>query len=159
MGRRIMLVVGLALVLPTTTGCTTHFPADPEGTLTSVDGGTLRVGASINPPFVEEKGEELTGDEVELVEDYALTRDADIEWTEGGEEELMSRLGHGELDLVIGGLTAKTPWAGKAGLTRPYTETTDRFGTRRKHVLAVPLGENAFLLDLDTFLHHRDGSQ
>ncbi|MBF4995312.1 transporter substrate-binding domain-containing protein [Arthrobacter gandavensis] len=136
-------------------GCVGHFPADPDQTLTDVTGGTLRVGASVNPPYVEDQGRHLSGSEVELVEHYAQTLDANIEWTQGGEEDLMGRLEHGELDLVIGGLTDKTPWTKKAGLTRPYTESTDAFGSRHKHVLAVPLGENAFLLDLDTYLQER----
>lgn len=137
------------------TGCVEHFPGDPEGTLTRVTGDTLRVGASANPPFVDSDGARITGSEVRLVEGYALTLNADIEWLQGGEEDLMERLEHGELDLVIGGLTDKTPWTTKAGLTRPYTESMGSFGDRQKHVLAVPLGENAFLLDLDTYLQGR----
>lgn len=151
-----MVRLGVAGSLLLTAGCAGHFPADPENTLDDVTGGTLRVGASVNPPFVEDSGEQLLGSEVELVEDYARTRGADVSWIQGGEEDLMDRLEHGEVDLVIGGLTEKTPWMKKAGLTRPYEESTDRYGSRQHHVLAVPLGENAFLLDLDTYLQDRN---
>lgn len=155
MKRNVVLRLGVAASLLLAGGCAGHFPADPENTLDAVTGGTLRVGASVNPPFVEDKGEQVVGSEAELVQDYALTRDAEITWVRGGEEDLMNRLEHGELDLVIGGLTDKTPWTKKAGLTRPYAESADRYGSRQSHVLAVPLGENAFLLDLDTYLQSR----
>jgi hypothetical protein len=148
------LAVGL-VTLAVVTGCGAGFPADPDGTLAKVNGGELRVGASVNPPHVTVQGQRLSGTEVSLVEGYAAARDAGVEWVQGGEEDLMNQLKHGELDLVIGGLTEKTPWTRKAGLTRPYAESVDEFGSRHKHVLAVPLGENAFLLDLDTYLQAR----
>ena len=44
----------------------------------------------------------------------------------GGEETLIGRLERGELDLVIGGLTADTPWVEQAAITKPYAETTRR---------------------------------
>lgn len=152
------LLKGLAVilvVLATSTGCVSRFPADPDGTLTRVSGGTLRVGASISPPYVEDEGSTLSGSEVDLVEGYAADRAAGVEWVQAGEEDLMNRLEHGELDMVIGGLTDKTPWTTRAGLTRPYAESVDEFGSRHQHVLAVPLGENGFLLDLDTYLQSR----
>ena len=39
-----------------------------------------------------------------------------------------------------------------AGLTRPYAESRDERGKLHKHVMLVPMGENAFLLELDKFL-------
>lgn len=71
-----------------------------------------------------------------------------------GEEALKQ----GDLDLVVGGLTASTPWTDKAALTRPYAETTIGWGRTQKHVLAVPLGENAFLVTLEEFLSGRDAA-
>ena len=65
---------------------------------------------------------------------------------------LAEDLKHGELDLVIGGLNDKTPWEKDAGLTRAYAESVDTRGQGRKHVMLVPKGENAFLLELDRFL-------
>ena len=77
---------------------------------------------------------------------------ADIEWVSGTEHVLAEELKHGELDLVIGGLNDKTPWAQHGGLTRVYAESRDSHGSLQKHVMLVPLGENAFLLQLDKFL-------
>ncbi len=140
-------------------GCAGQYPTDPHHTLNEVTGGTLRVGASHNEPFVSVTGPTPSGTEIALVTSYADTLDADIDWTIGGEEELVDRLEHGELDMLVGGLTDETPWEKKVGLTRPYANTTDRFGRTDKHVLAVRMGENAFLLDLDEFLHSTGGQR
>lgn len=143
-----------AAVLLALTGCA-NYPADPDHTLQRVTHGTLRVGVSHNEPYTSVTGPSPSGSEVDLVEQYARTLDAKIEWTEGGEEDLVTRMEKGQLDLVIGGLTKDTPWQKKVGLTRPYAETTNEFGQTEKHVLAIPLGENAFLLNLDRFLQDR----
>lgn len=156
--RKLVIGLGVVLVL-VTTGCAAHYPADPHGTLERVTGSVLRVGISHNEPFVSVAGPAPSGREVELVEDYATTLDAEVEWTADGEEELVDQLEHGQLDMMIGGLTAKTPWQQKVGLTRPYTEATDEFGQRQKHVMAVRMGENAFLLDLDEFLQDQEGQR
>ncbi|GAB3537045.1 transporter substrate-binding domain-containing protein [Arthrobacter tecti] len=142
-----------ALLLLTLSGCGTAIPQDPEGTLEKVSGGTLRVGVSENAEWVQLPP---TGDprgiEPALVEEFADTLDAAIEWVPGAEHELADDLFHGELDMAIGGFGADTPWTKEAGITRPYTETTDERGKTVKHVMLVPLGENAFLLELDQFL-------
>ena len=77
---------------------------------------------------------------------------AEIEWVAGTEQVLADELKHGGLDLVIGGLDDKTPWVTHAGTTRPYAESRDGRGSLHKHVMLVPLGENAFLLELDKYL-------
>lgn len=154
------LITGLGAVLALLlTGCASHYPADPHHTLSQVTGGTLRVGVSHNEPFTSVTGPTPSGREVELVRDYAATLDAEVDWSQGGEEELVGKLEHGQLDLIIGGLTNKTPWKKKVGLTRPYTTTTGEFGAKKKHVLAVRKGENAFLLSLDAFLQTQAGQQ
>lgn len=154
------LIIGLGVVLGLVlTGCAAHYPADPHETLSQVTGSELRVGISHSEPFVSVESHTPSGREVELVEDYATTLDAEVQWIRGGEEELVDQLEHGQLDLMIGGLTDKTPWQKKVGLTRPYTQMTDEFGQSEKHVMAVRKGENAFLLDLDRFLQSQAGQQ
>lgn len=64
----------------------------------------------------------------------------------------MRALEDGELDLVIGGLTADTPWSTHAAITRPYAETMDGRGRTVQHVMAARLGENALLVELETYL-------
>ncbi|MDP9997237.1 transporter substrate-binding domain-containing protein [Pseudarthrobacter sulfonivorans] len=148
-------------------GCGTY-PADPSGTLERVDGGTLRVGASENGDWVKfsaasgggqatlpaspRRDEDVQGTEAELVREFAARLGADIEWVSGTEHVLAEELKHRELDLVVGGLNDKTPWVQHGGLTRVYAESRDSRGALHKHVMLVPLGENAFLLELDRFL-------
>ncbi len=134
-------------------GCAASIPADPEGTLAEVTGGTLRVGATDSGEWVQvEPGVDATGVEARLAERFATTIDAEVQWVQGSEHELVELLKHGELDLVIGGFADDTPWTRDAGTTRPYAETVDARGNTVKHVMLVRKGENAFLLELDRFL-------
>ncbi|MFJ6158699.1 transporter substrate-binding domain-containing protein [Pseudarthrobacter sp. NPDC092184] len=154
-------MAGLLLaILMVLSGCGSSFPADPEGTLERVRGGTLRVGASMNGDWVRItapgggrlSSNDVQGMEAELVKDFAARLGAEIEWVAGTEQVLADELKHGGLDLAIGGLDDKTPWVTHAGLTRPYAESRDGRGSLHKHVMLVPLGENAFLLELDKYL-------
>lgn len=144
-----VLVAALVLVL---TGCGISIPADPDGTLDRVRDGVLRVGVSPHPPWTV-TGLEPSGSEVELVRKFADRLDAEIEWIEGGEEALVASMERGELDLVVGGLTAKSPWADQVALTAPYTSSTDKQGKKHDHVMAAPMGENAFLFELESHLN------
>ncbi|PPF64270.1 hypothetical protein C5E11_05880 [Clavibacter michiganensis] len=153
-------MAGLTLVsVLSLCGCGLTIPSDPSGTLDAVRGGVLRAGVSPNAPFVdvtgvdeEPTGTEPTGTEVEAIEAFADHLDADVEWTIGSEEELVRDLEDGELDLVAGGLTDETPWSDKAGVTRAYDEVTDDDGRVQKLVMLAPMGENAFISELETFL-------
>ncbi|MEE6294695.1 transporter substrate-binding domain-containing protein [Georgenia wangjunii] len=133
-------------------GCGARIPSDPDGTLDQVRGSVLRVGVSPNEPWTEVTGDDASGLEVDLVTDFADSLDASVAWTTGGEESLIGKLERGELDLVIGGLTAASPWADKASLTTAYTFAVGPDGAEEAHVMAVPMGENAFLVELETFL-------
>lgn len=144
----LLTLVGILL----SSGCAVGIPRDPEGTLDRVSGDTLHVGVSPNSTFAQVDGGAVTGSEVDLVEDFAETIDAEIVWQVGSEEALVRDLEHHELDIIIGGLTDETPWTDKAGMTRPYDEVTDGRGTTHKLVMLVPAGENAFLATLETFL-------
>lgn len=143
-----------AMLLILALGACSVVPADPDGTLERVTGGTLLVGVSPNPPWTdlpEGTDGDPAGTEVELVTAFAATLDAEVVWVPGGEEALIGQLERGDLHLVIGGLTAGSPWQEMAGLTRPYTESADD-GAQILHVMAVPAGENAFLVTLERFL-------
>lgn len=147
-----MLVLGLL-----STGCGLSIPADPDGTLQRVRGGVLRVGASPHEPWIVWGGERApTGSEAVIVGAFAETLDARVEWSRGGEEDLIGRLERGELDLVVGGLTAKTPWVNKAAITKPYRKVTAADGTAEELVFAARNGENAFLVELERFLLSSD---
>jgi polar amino acid transport system substrate-binding protein len=95
---------------------------------------------------------EPAGSEVDLVEGFARRIDAEIEWTAAGEEAVMTALQNGDLDLVAGGLTSQSPWTTHGALTRHYAETTGPDGKPAKLVMAVPLGENQMLTELERYL-------
>ena len=125
--RRLLLpLIPLAAALALA-GC--QYPRDPDGTLDRLEGGTLRVGFTVNEPWVQLPGDAPTGIEPRLVEDLARELDARIDWTEGSEEELVAALDEGRLDLVVGGMTDKTQWHKKAAMTRPYVTTEIAVGT------------------------------
>jgi polar amino acid transport system substrate-binding protein len=128
----VALALALVLVLG---GCAV--PRDPEGTLERVQGGTLRVGVTATEPWVRLEGGRPRGVEVALVEGFARELRARVEWFEGSESELIAALGERQLDLVVGGLTADTPWSKEAALTRPYATTRVLVGFPRS-VTAPP---------------------
>ena len=142
-------------------GCGLTIPTDPDGTLDGVlERGTLRAGASPREPWVDvPAGDEAepAGTEVELVEAFAEHLGVEVEWEVAGESELVERLKRLELDIVAGGLTADSPYADAVALTRPYEQSTDAEGAMKKHVLAVPVGENEMLSTLERFLDGREG--
>ena len=198
-------------------------PKDPGGTLTRVEGGVLRVGLEENAPWVRLAGAAPGGVEPALVRALARALDARVQWTAAPEARLMEGLKARELDLVVAGVDARSPWAKSLGVSLPYasdkTVVAFRPGMaprkearglsvaarpgepaaaklrkqgalvvdaedplavtadavvlerqealarglqpgpqtlgRRKHVLVVPPGENAWLLRVDRFIHAR----
>ncbi len=131
-------------------GCGVSIPTDPGGTLDRVrDDGVIRVGASPTPGWVELSDDGgPTGREPGLVEDFAAALDVRVEWTVSGEEDLVTMLDEGEIDLAVGGFTEDNAWVDEVGLTRPYTGT---------HVMMVPMGENALQSGLERWLDDHGG--
>ncbi|MDQ4076642.1 MAG: transporter substrate-binding domain-containing protein [Chloroflexota bacterium] len=125
------------------------FPRDPNNTLEQVRGGTLRVGAVENEPWVMREDDQAVGIEAELVKELAQQLEAQIEWTWGTEQEMLEKLQHFELDLVVGGLVESTPWRNHIALTNPYYQ---------ERVIAVPPGENGWLMRVEEFLQARRSS-
>jgi polar amino acid transport system substrate-binding protein len=113
-----LAVIALGLLA----GC--QYPRDPEGTLDRVRGGVLRAGAAEADPWVRlPPGAAPSGVEVELVERFAATLDAQVEWVPGTETELIEALHGRQLDVVVAGLTRRSAWGRVAALTRPYLTT------------------------------------
>lgn len=148
--RRLFTGALTLLVAGALSGCGLTVPADPYGTLDTVTGGELRVGATSEPGLVDVSTPTPTGPLPELATAFAETLDADTTWSVGSEETLVGMLETGDLDLVIGGFTDETPWVEHAGATRGY-KGIDGAGDRSL-VMLVPPGENAFLSDLERFL-------
>ena len=103
-------------------------PRDPENTGARVREGIMRVGVSENPPWVTHYGREVRGAEAELVLDLANRLGSKVEWVQGAESELLESLERFELDMVIGGLKADTPYGSRVGLSRSYLTTHVRVG-------------------------------
>jgi len=127
--RTVRLLAVTVLAVGAGAGCAA-IPADPEGTLERATGGILRVGMSEHSPWTELENGERAGVEVELEA--------------------------GALDVVIGGLTEKSPWVDQAALTRPYVVVTSPSGSPEPHVMASRMGENALLVALERFLEDRE---
>ena len=138
------------------TGCGVTIPSDPDGTLDGVvDSGQLRVGASPAGSALTIDDGEVDGPLAGLVEEFANTYDAEVQWTIGGEEMLVEGLEGGVLDLVVGEMTDATPWSVRVSVTRGYTQLPGLEG--RKTVMLVPLGENGIQAALETFLDKEVG--
>jgi polar amino acid transport system substrate-binding protein len=121
------LAVVLAAVLLAACGVV---PRDPEGTLDRVRGGTLRAGISQHEPWTRLEDGRPSGVEARLVERFAEELGATVQWTDGSEAELVAAMQVRELDLLVAGLTADTPWQAKVAITRGYATT--------RVVVAVP---------------------
>lgn len=150
-GALLIMVMAVSLA-----GCAITVPADPNGTLQTVSGGELRVGVSPDEGLADVSADVPTGPLIDLVESFADSLDADVEWKIDGEETLVGMLEDGDLDLVVGGFTDQTPWIDEAGITRGYPGISG--ADDRAIVMLVPLGENAFLSDLEGFLDEEVGS-
>ncbi|MFL0580204.1 substrate-binding periplasmic protein [Dietzia sp. 179-F 9C3 NHS] len=146
-------VAALALGAALVAGCSGPFPRDVDGSLERISGGTLRVGVSENPPWTQVSDDgEVTGREADLVTGFARSEGARVEWTPGAESELVTAMTRGDLDVLIGGLTADSPWEQEVAITRHYAEEVTPDGDTEKLVMATPLGENALLVALETYL-------
>jgi len=154
--RGLARLLALAGALVAVAGCG-GIPVDPHGTLERASGGVLRVGMSVHDPWTVLDGGERSGVEVDLIEDFATGVDAEVEWHDGGEESLIEQLHLGQLDVVVGGLTEKSPWVSHAALTRPYVVVTSSTGSAEPHVMAARMGENALLVALERFLEEHEG--
>ncbi|GAA3968372.1 transporter substrate-binding domain-containing protein [Allohahella marinimesophila] len=122
-------------------------PQDPEDTFERATDGPVRVGLTGHSPWVIIEDGQYSGTEVQLVQAFSDKIGSRIEWHEGSESVLLESLKRHELDLVIGGLKKSIPWKTVA-FTKPYMTIG-----QDKHVMAVPLGENRWLLELEKFLN------
>lgn len=132
-----------------------NLPRDPEGTLSRVRGGTMRVGMVVDTPWVTDSAGGAGGIEGSIVRDLARGLGARVEWHKGKAAVLLDSLKERELDLVVAGLTAKSPYRTEVSLTRAYyTDTTTLHGEQAEepHVVAVAPGENAWQLAVEKVL-------
>jgi len=124
----VSIVPALILVALVAGGC--GLPQDPRDTLARVQGsGTLRAVSSEDAPWIEvHDGGEPSGVEAELVTRFAQELDVQVHRIEGSESELVEALHASELDVLVGSLTADSPWADQASVTVPYLSTREVVG-------------------------------
>jgi polar amino acid transport system substrate-binding protein len=98
-------------------------PRDADGTLERVHRGVVRVGVVVDTPWVTDSVG-AGGIEGRMIRELARELGARIEWVSGKQSDLLETLHHREIDAVVGGLTAASPWAREVALTLPfYTDT------------------------------------
>jgi len=114
-------------------GC--GIPKDVDSTLERVRGGTLRVGVVEHEPFTRVENGTPAGPEVQLAQELAQKMGATVAWTVGAESRLMEAVSHRQIDLVIGGIAADTPYGSHVGLSQPYL--------RARLTVGVPAGQTA----------------
>ena len=160
MSPRLLPRLGTAFGLTalTLSGCGS-IPADAEGTLDRAQGGTLVVGVSEHEPWtdVDDETGQVTGTEADLIMSFADDIDADVDWRPGAESVLAGHMKAGEVDVIIGGLTATSPWSSHMALTRPYTSAETEEGDTEDMVMGVRLGENELLVALERHLAKEHG--
>lgn len=149
---RSVKTLAFAAALVFVTACD-QLPRDPRHTLERIrKTHEIVAGVAEDRPFIERRGEEAAGVEADIIRGFASSLGATVKWKWGAQEKHFHDLEQFQLDLVAGGVTAKSPWSKKVAMTRPYAETLDK----EKHTIAAPPGENALLLEFEKFLaeHH-----
>jgi len=139
-------------------GC--GMPKDPEGATPRIAAThVLRAGASSNPPWVVVEKGQVSGIEPDIVRAFAGTLGARVHWVVNGETPLLEALEKRQLDLVVGGVTTKSPWSKRMGASLSYAQAGPTpggqpglFKGKQRHVLLAAPGENQLLLRLDQFL-------
>jgi hypothetical protein len=118
-------------------------PRDPDGTLDRVRAersfrvgliasGDRRVGADREQAFLKR---------------VAAATGASPVVTDGAAEPLLLRLEEGDLDLVLGPVSPKSPWMSEVAILRPLGQTIEA-----PHLLVVPIarnGENDWIMLLE----------
>lgn len=152
------LGAALGLTALTLSGCSA-IPADAEGTLDRARNGSLVVGVSEHKPWTDVNDEtgEVTGSEADLILSFADSIDAEVDWRPAAESILAGQMKAGEVDVIIGGLTATSPWSSHMALTRPYTSAETEEGDTEDMVMGVRLGENELLVALERHLAKEHG--
>lgn len=133
-------------------GCSA-LPMDAAGSFNDAAGGTLLVGVSPHDPYtrVDTASGEVSGPEAELIRRFAEEIDAEVHWQVAPESEVAQWMEDGDIDVAIGGFAKDSPWTTHMALTRPYDD--------EDHVMAVGLGENKMLVELERFLDREAGAQ
>ncbi|MGB8704532.1 MAG: transporter substrate-binding domain-containing protein [Gillisia sp.] len=122
-----------------------NFPKDPQDSWKHAKAEGLKVGVVDHPPFAMAKKDSFSGSEVKMIREFASQNDLQVKFESGNETELVDKMEHYKLHVIIGGFTKKTVWKKKIAPTIPYN--------KQKHVFLVPKGENKLMTHLETYLY------
>lgn len=123
------LILGLA-------ACS-EIPKDSEGSLEQIrDAGRFRVGLIAGSEDGEGRGRRL-------IEAVAAEVGATPQLSAGAAEHLLTQLEDGELDLVVGTMARKSPWALKVHATKPLSPAAEEAPTSL--VALARNGENGWI--------------
>lgn len=125
-----------------------RYPRDTYDTYEEVRNGVLLAGYTENPPWIYSSPAGPDGIEAKIIEGFAESLGARVEWVQMNEQALLEELEHRNLHVVVSGLTENSPWTKRIAATGGYLEHNGR-----KHIIAVPPGEHRFLLELQTFIN------
>lgn len=140
---RILALCALAAAAVSVAGCD-QFPKDPGGTLDRVRAErSFRVGLIAPHGGAEGKAAQA------FLGRVAAATGAQPVIEAGSAEPLLKRLEEGELDLVIGAMHEKSPWATSVSLLPPLAQTVTPHGKIRLLPIARN-GENAWITLLQT---------
>lgn len=137
--RRHLLVIIAALML-TVAGCggeaaETATPAETEASgsgaaagseaavpeFSTLEEGTLTVGSDIPfPPFEFEEGGELTGFDIDLVEEIGSRLGVEVRWVDTSFDTIFTQLAAGQFDMVASATTITEQRAATVNFTEPY---------------------------------------
>jgi hypothetical protein len=133
---------GALLILLSTSGCD-RIPRDPDGTLERVAAeGSFRVGVISPGPDWSDAGSYDA-----FLRHLAQRTRAQPRIVQGPTERLLSGLEDGELDLVIGELSAESPWRSRVTMLPPL-EAQRSAGPPLELTVAARNGENAWIATL-----------
>src|SRR4051812_6615567 len=140
-------------------------PRDADGTVDRIRNGTMHVGYVADTPWVTDSAQQAGGVEGAIARTLARQLNASIVWHSAPSSTLLESLNQRELDLVLGDLSAKSPWKQQVALTRPFfTDTIEVPGPPNNRqpvhrmqqlVLAVPPGENAWLTRVEQLIYQQ----
>ena len=147
-----VICLGACLIVALLAAC--DLPRDPAGTLNRVTGGRLRVGMVAAENAADPGHAAMARADRDLVEGLAREVRASPVWTHASAEALFLALERREIDLVAGGVYGDTPWAGRIGLSNPVGSHAGEPDAERR--LAVPPGENRWLLTINRFIARRN---
>ena len=109
-------------------GCS-DFPKDNAETLKQLKAGReMKVGVAHNPPWTVVAEGRIEGVEPALIAQWAQSLGTKARFITGPADDLVEGLYKRELDVLVMGMTDKTPHSGKLALSQPYLEVRTNIG-------------------------------